>query len=127
MYQYGKGVAQDYSAAMKWYRMAADLGDADAQYNLGLMYEIVLRVPQSDVITVQLWHKAAEQGHTKAQCLLGLVYEYGKGVAQNILIAKEWYQKAADRGDSHAINKLKRMADNDCIANRTRKRMKETN
>ena len=34
MYDEGDGVAQDDSAAMKWYRMAADQGDADAQYNL---------------------------------------------------------------------------------------------
>ena len=75
---------------------------------------------------MQLWHKAAEQGHAKVQDYLGIMYEMGQKVPQNILIAKEWYQKAADRGDSHAINKLKRMADNDCIANRTRKRMKQT-
>ena len=47
------------------------------------------------------------------------------GFCRNCLA--KWYQKAADRGDSHAIYKLKRMADNDCIANRTRKRMKQTN
>ena len=29
---------QDYKEAVKWYRMAADQGDADAQYSLGLMY-----------------------------------------------------------------------------------------
>ena len=33
----GQGVAQDYSAAMKWYRMAADQGHAQAQVNLGFM------------------------------------------------------------------------------------------
>ncbi len=70
---------------------------------------------------------AADQGSVDSQRLLGFMYEHGKGVPQNILIAKEWYQKAADRVDSYAINKLKRMADNDCIANRTRKRMKQTN
>ena len=31
MYKNGHGVAQDYSAAMKWFRMAADQGDAKAQ------------------------------------------------------------------------------------------------
>ena len=30
MYKHGQGVAQDYSAAMKWYRMAADQGDRKA-------------------------------------------------------------------------------------------------
>ena len=32
-------MAQDYSAAMKWYRMAADQGIAQAQCNLGFMYK----------------------------------------------------------------------------------------
>ena len=38
MYYGDQGVAQDYSAAMKWYRMAADQGHAQAQCNLELMY-----------------------------------------------------------------------------------------
>ena len=29
---------QDYGEAVKWYRRAADQGDAQAQYNLGLWY-----------------------------------------------------------------------------------------
>ena len=28
------------SEAVKWYRLAAEQGDADAQYNLGIMYEM---------------------------------------------------------------------------------------
>ena len=38
MYAKGWGVTQDYSAAMGWYRKAADQGHAEAQYNLGDMY-----------------------------------------------------------------------------------------
>ena len=30
---------QDYSEAVKWYRLAADQGNATAQYNLGVMYD----------------------------------------------------------------------------------------
>ena len=33
-----EGVPQNYAEALKWYRLAADQGDADAQYNLGVMY-----------------------------------------------------------------------------------------
>ena len=128
MYSKGKGgLSQSDVIAAKLFRKAADQGHANAQYNLGLKYFCGKGVPQSDVIAVQLWHKAAEQGHAKVQDYLGIMYEMGQKVPQNILIAKEWYQKAADRGNSHAANKLKRMADNDCIANRTRKRMKQTN
>ena len=35
---YGKGVEQDYAEAVKWYRLAAEQGTADAQNNLGYAY-----------------------------------------------------------------------------------------
>ena len=35
----GSGVEQDDATAVGWYRKAADQGDANAQYNLGVMYE----------------------------------------------------------------------------------------
>ena len=34
-YQYGTGVEKDEVEAVKYYKMAADQGDADSQYNLG--------------------------------------------------------------------------------------------
>ena len=37
-YAYGRGVAQDDTAAITWYRKAAEQGHASAQFNLGLMY-----------------------------------------------------------------------------------------
>ena len=39
MYADGQGVAQDYSAAIKWFRMSAHQGYALAQYNLGIMHD----------------------------------------------------------------------------------------
>ncbi len=33
-----EGVPQDYAEAVKWYRLAAEQGDAGAQFSLGLMY-----------------------------------------------------------------------------------------
>jgi hypothetical protein len=38
MYTEGQGVIQDYSEAFKWYRKAAEKGEARAQGNLGVMY-----------------------------------------------------------------------------------------
>jgi len=38
-YENGKGVSRDLTEAVKYYRLSADQGDADAQYNLGLCYE----------------------------------------------------------------------------------------
>ena len=42
----GEGVPQDYAEAMKWYRLSADQGVAEAQTNLGLMYYHGSGMPQ---------------------------------------------------------------------------------
>jgi len=36
----GRGVAQDYVEAVKWFRKAAEQNEADAQFNLGICYFI---------------------------------------------------------------------------------------
>jgi TPR repeat protein len=38
MHNNGYGVHQDNAEALKWYRLAAEQGHANAQYNLGFMY-----------------------------------------------------------------------------------------
>ena len=38
MYEQGRGVAQNYRDAMRWFRLAAVQGNASAQSNLGVMY-----------------------------------------------------------------------------------------
>ena len=35
---YGRGVEQSYSEAVKWLHKAAELGNADAQYDLGICF-----------------------------------------------------------------------------------------
>ena len=37
MYKEGKGVPQDHTEAIKWYRLSAEQGYADAQHNLELL------------------------------------------------------------------------------------------
>lgn len=49
MYERGQGIAQNYSVAVKWYRLAAQQGNANGQNNLGYMYRIGQGVPQSYV------------------------------------------------------------------------------
>ena len=38
MYNEGQGVAQDYVKAKAWWEKAAEKSDAEAQFNLGLLY-----------------------------------------------------------------------------------------
>ncbi len=37
MYEYGQGIAEDKTEAVKWYRLAAEQGDANAQLLMGGM------------------------------------------------------------------------------------------
>ena len=52
----------DYASALRWYRLAADQGQAEAQFSLGRMYELGRGVPQEDAEAVQWYRLAADQG-----------------------------------------------------------------
>jgi hypothetical protein len=54
MYDRGEGVPQNYREALRWYRKAADQGNAIAQYNIGAMYASGHGVPQ-DYVTAHMW------------------------------------------------------------------------
>ena len=49
MYAVGRGVPQDETEAVRWFRLAAEQGYRAAQYNLGRAYENGLGVPQDYV------------------------------------------------------------------------------
>lgn len=49
LYDYGRGVLQDFKMAAKWYRRSADQGNDLAQRRLGLLYERGDGVPQDHV------------------------------------------------------------------------------
>ena len=76
----------------------ADQGDADAQYNLGIMYDNSKGVPENYAEAVKWYRKAADQGHAKSQFNLGVMYDTGDGVPENGAEAVKWYRKAADQG-----------------------------
>ena len=98
MYGNGQGVPQDYTEALKWYRLSAEQGDADAQNNLALMYINGQGVPQDYAEAVKWWHLSAEQGNADAQNNLGVVYELGNGVLQSNVMAHMWYNIASANG-----------------------------
>ena len=61
MYGNGQGVPQSYAEALKWFRKAANQGDAAAQFNLGLMYRMGQGVPQNYVLAHMWFNLAASQ------------------------------------------------------------------
>ncbi|MBF1271437.1 MAG: sel1 repeat family protein, partial [Neisseria sp.] len=68
----------------------AKQGNAQAQFNLGLMYANGQGVRQDDAQAVQWFRKAAEQGVAEAQYNLGVMYANGQGVRQDDAQAVQW-------------------------------------
>lgn len=87
-------------------KMAAEQGDASAQYNLGLRYVDGRGVAKDDAEAVRWFRKAAEQGNADGQFELGYMYERGKGIAKDEVEAGKWYQKAAALGNANAMRRL---------------------
>ena len=101
-----RGVPQDVEEAIRWFRRAAEqgdaaaqalLGDGSAQFNIGLMYAFGRGVQQDHYEAVRWYRRAAEQGFADAQ-LLGVSYDQGQGVPQDCAEAVRWYRRAAEQG-----------------------------
>ena len=68
-------VPKDSVEAVKWYRKAAEQGDADAQANLGLMYALGVGVPK-DLVQAHAWcNIAGAKGHEPAKRGLAIIEE----------------------------------------------------
>ncbi|HIB00312.1 MAG TPA: sel1 repeat family protein [Phycisphaerales bacterium] len=123
---------EDYKTAHRLWLPLAEQGNADAQYNLGKIYEKG-RVVQQDYKEAVKWYKRAEtmlrgfiynNGH---QCFvdcdhhvrypealynLGLMYAKGHGVSKDYVIAHSWFNSAATFGEHEGsknwLNKLEK-------------------
>ena len=96
----------DYATALREWKPLAEQGDADAQFNLGVMYSHGQGVPQDYAEAVRWYRRAAEQGDADAQFNLGVKYDNGQGVLQNYGEAVKWYRKAAEQGYASAQFRL---------------------
>ena len=76
-------------------RMAAEQGDANAQFNLGHRYDNGDGVPENDREAVRWYRMAAEQGHADSQFDLGVTYANGEGVPKDYVKAYAWSNLAA--------------------------------
>lgn len=77
----------------------ASSGYAEAQYNLGVIYEGGQGGIKRDYGLALRWYRrAAMQGLAHAQYNLGVMYAKGKGVAKNYVEAYKWLALAARTG-----------------------------
>lgn len=92
-------------------RKAAERGDPDAQFNLGVLYDNGRFVPRDYAEAVKWYRKASDKGVVAAQFNLALMYREGHGVDRNDSEAVKWYRKAAENGSAAAQFNLSLMYD----------------
>ena len=88
-------------ALSKWLPLAKQ-GDADAQFNLAMMYYHGEGVERDWKEAARLFRLAAEQGDALAQYNLGVMYHNGEGVFQDLEKSYMWIILAAVNGDGKA-------------------------
>ena len=86
--------------------LAADRGNGNADFFLGMIFECGLGVAQSVPAAIGWHEKAAAAGISYSMWTLGIYYERGMGVPLNYVNAREWYEKAADAGDAVAMTSI---------------------
>ena len=98
---------------------AAQLGNPDAQFKLGLAYQMGDGVSQDDAKAAIWFRRAACNGNMQAQVKLIEAYYLGRGVPQDYFLAGWWMLKVAVRKSAVAeaqAKKLKMEAANGYVA-----------
>src|SRR5947208_1871165 len=80
-------------------RVAAERGEAAAQFYLGICYQTGQGVAQNYSEAVAWFRRASDQRDPSAQCYLGFCYQTGTGVPQDFVEAVRWFRAAARAGD----------------------------
>jgi len=83
---------RDYATAVRLFRPLAEQGDANAQYNLGVLYDNGLGVPQDRVRAYMWLNLAAMQGRESAATIRDLVARLMTPVqiSEAQKMAREW-------------------------------------
>ena len=102
----GRGVARDLAQAARWFRRAAEKGNAEAQSALGWMLMTGRGVKRNDVESAFWLRKAADLGDVPAQNNLGILYATGQGVPHDHAQAERLFRAAAEQGALDAQRNL---------------------
>ena len=97
MFELGISVEKSVKQARAWYKKAAELGQAHAQFALAQGFE-----SSEHGQAAQWYRKAAAQGHADAQCALAALQMQGLGTTHDPVSALTWYAMAAEQGHASA-------------------------
>lgn len=92
----------NYERALRAWLPIAEKDNADAQYNLGILYQKGLGVEKNPK-TAFIWYKrASANGHTDAMYNLGIMYNKGRVIYRSPKDAIKWWKKSAELGNAEA-------------------------
>ncbi|MCP3979183.1 MAG: sel1 repeat family protein [bacterium] len=100
----------DYATARSLWLPLADDGVAEAQFNIGLLYQNGRGVDVDVAGAAEYFRLAAEQAYPRALFKLGEMYEDGQGVEQSDIQAHFWFNVAHDLDVEGAKKRRKRLA-----------------
>ncbi len=107
MLHQGTGTEEDEEGAVRYWQLAAKLGNGNAQYALGKFW---LDTGAGDTRQAVEWlEKAAGAGNASAQYALAKIYLEGQLGGRDTEKAVELLQKAAEQGDGYAAYRLGRL------------------
>jgi hypothetical protein len=91
-----------------WAKLSSE-GSAEADFGLGLLYDLGNGTPE-DPQSAFFWYRlAAEAGLPAAEFNVGAMYDSGRGIGRDLEAAADWYAKAAARGHHRAQYDLGQM------------------
>ena len=86
--------------------MAADLGNAEALFNMGVFYMEGMGCDQDMELSAKYFHRAARRRHPEAQYAYADLLSNGWGVEQDLQRAIKWFADAAENGNVEAMYRL---------------------
>ncbi len=116
----GHALAEERVGDWAWRVLAAEQGNARAQYEQGVDYSLRAawfggwndseEEEKNRARSFELFRLAAYQGHSQAQYQLGLAYEEGRGTPEDFMRAHTWYNLSAAQGEYEALMARVRIA-----------------
>ncbi len=87
-------------------KRASARGNAQASFDLGIMYAQGMGVARDEHVAFNYFHKAARKNHIEAKFYMGLSFAQGRGVRRQPHLARYWFKLAAKAGHPKAMAHL---------------------
>ena len=95
--------AGDFKSAYNEWLPLAENGSAEAQFNIGLMFDRGEGREQDFKRAVEWYVRSAENDFARGQFRLGEMHETGRGVERDLIQARKWFAIAGESRSSSPV------------------------